>query len=107
MSGELVTVHQLEYLAVNVDVNSHVQIPHRDEFTFQDSRTLEMRKMFGDIKNKFPVVTCVRIDLLERDLMSSHDPALGHTRVLLGQFHHCQGVVLQVEIQLANSGNTT
>ena len=52
MSGELVTVHQLEYLAVNVDVNSHVQIPHRDEFTFQDSRTLENQKLFGENKIK-------------------------------------------------------
>ena len=52
------------------------------------------------------MITCVRINLLEGDLMSSHDPPLGHTGVLLGQLHHCQGVILQVEIQLRNSTNT-
>ena len=99
MSGEIVTVHQLEYFAINVDINSHVQIPHRYEFTFEDPRTW-LYVLESVTLSYSQVITCVRINLLEGDLMSPHNPPLGHTGVLLGQLHHCQGVILQVEINL-------
>ena len=80
--GEVVAVHQLEQLPVDVDVDPHVEVPHRHElaahhpafatFTFDKPRSIQYYHLFVTF-------ICFLTIMLKRNLMSSDNSALGHS----------------------------